>query len=351
MGKHRQVAYITTCITTHESHCPMPTQKLTDAFVRNVKPPKKGQVTYFDRELVLRLSHGGKRTWRCVYYVDSKPHYEPLGFYDPDSNDPKSLTLAEARKKAIDIVTNVKKGHLPRDKESKKDDRIESVVADYMKREGSKTRTAREKQRIFDRYVIPAWGNKLITDIRRRDVNDLLDQIEDGGLKGKSGKKLKGGAVMADRALAHISRMFNWFAAKDERFRSPIVRGMKRTKAKERQRDRILSDDEIRIIWPLLPSSGMFGQVLKQLFLTAQRRSDVSDMLRTEIDGEHVWTIPAERYKTKRPHYVPLTDPAIAVINAQPQIDESDLIFTLNGRNGFDFSPKANANWMLRHWK
>ncbi len=189
--------------------------------------------------------------------------------------------------------------------------------------------------------MIPAWGNKLITDIRRRDVNDLLDQIEDGGLKGKSGKKLKGGAVMADRALAHISRMFNWFAAKDERFRSPIVRGMKRTKAKERQRDRILSDDEIRIIWPLLPSSGMFGQVLKQLFLTAQRRSDVSDMLRTEIDGEHVWTIPAERYKTKRPHYVPLTDPAIAVINAQPQIDESDLIFTLNGRNGFNSFSKG----------
>src|SRR3546814_10304133 len=92
----------------------MPSQKLTDAFVRNVKPPKQGQVTYFDRELVLRVSHGGTKTWRAVYYIKGKPSYEPLGHYIPGSNDPKALTLAQARTKAIEIVDKARKGELPK---------------------------------------------------------------------------------------------------------------------------------------------------------------------------------------------------------------------------------------------
>jgi integrase len=43
-------------------------------------------------------------------------------------------------------------------------------------------------------------------------------------------------------------------------------------------------------------------------------------MHRSEIDKD-VWTIPAERYKLKRPHVVPLTAPTLAAIKAQPKGD------------------------------
>ena len=67
--------------------------------------------------------------------------------------------------------------------------------------------------------------------------------------------------------------------------------------------------------------------MVKTLLLTAQRRDEVTNMRRSEIDKEGIWVIPAERYKTKRPNHVPLSKDALAIIEAQPTIDDCDLIF------------------------
>ena len=50
-------------------------------------------------------------------------------------------------------------------------------------------------------------------------------------------------------------------------------------------------------------------------------------MTRKEIDEDGIWTIPAERYKTKRPNHVPLSKSALAVIEAQPVSDGCDYVF------------------------
>src|SRR5262245_21295614 len=96
----------------------MPTQRLSDAFVRNVKlpDPSKGgppQVAYIDTRkrglaLVLVVSYGGTKTFRVMTYRDGidregrkirKPHTVKLGTY-PD------LTLKQAWKKAEDYHHN-----------------------------------------------------------------------------------------------------------------------------------------------------------------------------------------------------------------------------------------------------
>jgi integrase len=63
------------------------------------------------------------------------------------------------------------------------------------------------------------------------------------------------------------------------------------------------------------------------LLLTAQRRDEVANMSRKEIGADRIWTIPAERYKTKRPNHVPLSKAAYAVIEAQLIIDGCDYVF------------------------
>ena len=93
---------------------------------------------------------------------------------------------------------------------------------------------------------------------------------------------------------------------------------MARIKPKERARTRVLSDDEIRAIWPELAKAGTFGALVKTLLLTAQRRDEVAHMSRKEIGSDGIWTIPAERYKTKYANFVPLSKAAIGVIAAQP---------------------------------
>ena len=85
---------------------------------------------------------------------------------------------------------------------------------------------------------MPAWGNRVFAEIRRGDVAALLDRVEDNA-----------GPVAADKVLAHVSALCNWYAARHDDYASPVVKGMRRSKPKERARERILSDDEIRAVW------------------------------------------------------------------------------------------------------
>jgi integrase len=93
---------------------------------------------------------------------------------------------------------------------------------------------------------------------------------------------------------------------------------MARSSSLDRARDRIHSDDEIRILWPVFGRVGNFGLACRVMLLTGCRRQEVTGMMREEISGD-VWTIPANRYKTGRDHVVPLSGAARAIIDAQPQ--------------------------------
>jgi integrase len=104
---------------------------------------------------------------------------------------------------------------------------------------------------------------------------------------------------------------------------------MARTKPKERARDRILADDELRDLWQATEAGGVFFAIVRLLLLTAQRRDEVSQMQWPEIDG-NTWVIPADRSKTKVPNVVPLTDAAFTILS------------TLERRNEFVFAGKGS---------
>ena len=45
-------------------------------------------------------------------------------------------------------------------------------------------------------------------------------------------------------------------------------------------------------------------------------------MTHSEVDEDGIWTIPAERYKTKRPNFVPLSKGALALIERQQKFND-----------------------------
>ena len=94
--------------------------------------------------------------------------------------------------------------------------------------------------------------------------------------------------------------------------RLTIVAGMARTKAKDIARDRVLSDTEIRALWAVIPGQGMFGKLVKTLLLTAQRRDEVAQMGRSEIDDKGVWH-PSGALQDRQ-DIVPLPAGALAVL-------------------------------------
>ena len=62
----------------------------------------------------------------------------------------------------------------------------------------------------------------------------------------------------------------------------------------------------------------MTANALRFLLLTAQRKSEVMGLPWNEIDlGAGLWTLPAERAKSKREHTIPLSPSALAIVQEQ----------------------------------
>jgi integrase len=173
---------------------------------------------------------------------------------------------------------------------------------------------------MLERLVYPPLGARQIDEIRRTDIVRLLDNIDDTC-----------GPVMADRTLATVRRIMNWHAGRSDRFLSPIVRGMARTKSKERARERTLTDDELRAVWQAAEAAhNPFAYLVQFILLTATRRSEAAEMRRNELSGSD-WLIPGARYKTKSDFLIPLSGAAQALLAKIPRIGRGDFVFTTGG--------------------
>lgn len=322
-------------------------RKLLTPPVLEQRPPKSGRIEIRDSlsPLILRLTAQGNRTFVVRARIKGQP--QPIRITFPT---PAHISVVEeARAWAVETVGKCRRGVDPRESKARAEasekaaeetrvrNRFGTVADSFLEKYAARNRSYEETRRIIDFYVRPCWENRQIGEITRPDVVARLDQIEAGEFKGKDGKTY-GGPVMADRVLAQLRKLMNWHATRDPDYISPIVKGMARTKPRDRARTRVLSDDEIRLIWPHL--TGTYGGVLKTLFYTAQRVGEVSQMQRSQIGADAIWSVPVEASKGKRPLFIPLTAQALSVIHAQPQIDGSDLVF------GAERNPaKQVRNW------
>jgi integrase len=266
---------------------------LTDRFCARAKADK--QVDFFDEKvsgLAFRISPT-HRGWTLHYRLGPKQVRWTLGGYP-------ALSLAAARARALEAKTELAQGRDPR--LLAKANTFQAVAEDYLRREGPALRSLRPRESVLRRLVFPVVGSIPIADIRRSDIVSLLDGVEEGS-----------GPVQADRTLAIISKIMNWYSSRSDEFRSPIVRGMSRTKPKERARSRILSDEELRALWTAADGAGVFGSLLRFLLLTGARLDEAASMQWTEISGSD-WTLPASRNKTKVELIRPLSSLAQSVL-------------------------------------
>jgi integrase len=234
------------------------------------------------------------------------------------------LTLMQARKEAKKAIGTVAKGGDPlserRKKEGEATNTLKAIAEDYFKREGHKLRSAEQRKKTFERLVYPVLGTRQIDGIRRSEIVLLLDKVED-----------EQGPHMAQSVLAFLSKLFNWHASRNDDFRTPIRRGMARTKLKETARDRILEDNEIRALWQVTSANqGPFGRLVRFLLLTATRRNEAARMARNEVSPSGDWLIPASRMKAKQEHLIPLSSVARAIIDAMPNL--GPYVFTTKGK-------------------
>jgi integrase len=262
-----------------------------------------------------------------------------------------ALSVEAARKLAKRFLGQAAEGKDPlaerRKQEGEGANTLKSICEEYLKREAKNLRTGAMRRAELERLIYPTLGGRQIDSIKRSEVVRLLDKIADGELK-VNGRTIEGGPVQADRTLALVRRIMNWHATRSDDFRSPIVRGMARTKPSDRARDRVLSDDEIRALWNTAEQGArVFDRYLQFVFLTATRRNEASETTRKEIKGG-IWTIPGDRYKTGIDFVVPLSSAAVALLEKVPEIDGCEYIFTTDGKNPIGGFTKFKADFDKR---
>jgi integrase len=272
----------------------------------------------------LRVFASGVKSWQIMYRIpqrDGSLRQKRLTI----GNFP-AFSLSEARDLARDALRLVARGTDPaEDRKSTRakiaatptvEEAVREFIVQYVK---PRNRSWRETERIFNRYVLPVWGERLLPSITRSDVADLLNEIAAGGAP-----------YMANRVLAAVRRFWNWCLEQGKAETSPAANV--KAPAREVSRDRILSDDEIRSLWVGCDRMGWpFGPLFQLLLVLGQREDEIAGMRWSDVDLAHgVWTLPREASKSDRLNRVPLPALARQILEQLPRTG-SELVFSTTG--------------------
>ena len=305
----------------------MPAKVLTARAVEAIKPPPKGRTEVWDATLPgfgLRITSAGKRTWQIMYRFEGAKRRYTIGTHP-------ALGLGAAREKARGVLQAVEEGHdpaaekaaskragqTPQEPEPERDT-VRAVAADYINRHAKRnTKCGDETERLLALHVIPALGKRDLSSVSRRNVRDLIDGVVD-----------RGSPVQANRVLAAFRAMCNWAVEREVISQNPTA-GVKKPTV-ERERQRALSDAELRAVWKASDEIGYpGGAVVKWLILTGCRRDEAREARWCEIDRRRkLWTLPPERSKNGRQHTVPISEAALALLDDLPTFEGGDFIFS-----------------------
>ena len=333
---------------------------LTDRSLKAMRPAPAGKrVTVWDGiqpNLAVRVTDKGRRSFVVVRRRpgDAQPTWATLGEYP-------TLGLAEARKAAREALSSLAEGKVPRQAREEKRRAAEeadrarqastfSVVAEnFIQRHVVGLRAARMTEGIVRRELIPAWGERQIADIGKRDVIELVEGIIDrGGDPAAPGSRRKsGGNYAARHALAVARKLFNWAVGRDRLAASPCDR----VKAAELHgapaaRDRVLTNDQLRAVWRVAEATPYpYGPLVRLLLLTGARRDEIAAARWPEIDlDEGLLTLGADRTKARTGHAVPLTPTAVEILRGLPRFARGDYVLSgMAGLRPFSGFSKAKA--------
>ncbi len=293
---------------------------LTDLQIKRLVPREKRFEVGDGKGLYVRVFPTGVKAWVFRYNFEGIPRRMTFGKYP-------SMTLAEAREVHGKALAEVERGVDPGAKalDAKRARKAAPTFSDllaelwdielHLKKSGAETK------RLLDKDVTPAWGNRRVQDITRRDVVLLLDSIRVRA------------PITANRVHGALGRAFNFAAERGVIVDSPCTRIRKPV---EKPRERVLADDEIKTFWHSLDSLDIYPATrlaLRLILTTGQRPGEVAGMRWDEINGDW-WTVPAERMKNAVEHKVPLLGTALDLLNEAREVLGGEEYVFPSSRNG-----------------
>jgi integrase len=175
--------------------------------------------------------------------------------------------------------------------------------------------------------ILPTLGDRPLHEITRGEIRELIRTI--GTTRPQRYLDRVGGRTgRANSVHWYLRAFFQWAADEmgGDLIRTNPMLGMKQP-YRDGERDRVLTEDEIRWFWQATGELGYpFGTIGRLLLLTGQRRSEIANRIQWQVNrSERLLTIPIN--KSRRPHIVPLSSLAMELLEQVPQSDPRALVF------------------------
>ena len=242
----------------------------------------------------------GRGTYTIRYSVNGKDRRLAL------KGDLSQITVEAARKWAREQFVRIGNNVDPALERAQ--GRVDSVntlgnlIPKYLKHMEHEKRSAsyiRENRRSLERYF---------SDLHQFQPDQIIKRMVSGQL---NTIREQNGLIAANRCRSHLSGFYGWLCREDYAKANPVENT---TTTEETPRTRRLSDAEVKAIWNALPDDN-FGNIIRMLFLTGSRKSEVADLTWDELDLEQQYiALPRGRAKNKLEHLIPLSEPALAIV-------------------------------------
>jgi len=269
-------------------------------------PDGKTDHTFWDdvvSGLGVRIRLNGSRKFIYRYRIGTKQKFMPLG-------DATKATLVKARDAARSLGIKVKLGTDPAVEKAtaiqEAQQTFGSLVDDFLSRFEPEWSPVHARQTNLTLKRAASLHKLPVTKVGQAEIVRVINTIAKNC-----------GPVAANRARSHLSKFFSWVLSQGIRLPegNPVNHTEKRA---EQSRTRVLSHDELRLIWNACDPSEDFGAIVRLLMLTACRLSEIAGLRCDEIKGDQL-ELRSERVKNRREHIVPLANEALAILDRFPR--------------------------------
>lgn len=306
--------------------------------------------------LHLQVTKSGARSWILRATIGGKRRDLGLGGY-PD------VTLALAREKARDTREKIAQGIDPvaerqrlrsaalaeRLRDMTFEKAAEAVVA-KKQAEARNPKHGKQWASTLETYAYPVLGPMSVADIELAHVKQVLEPIWQTKTE------------TATRVRQRIEAVLSWASVHGHRSGENPARWKGNldavlpapAKVAKVEHHRAMPMDEMHdFMMALEKRKGIAPRCLAFVILTAVRSGEARAATWDEIDlAKKVWTIPADRMKAGQEHRVPLSAPAVELLESLPRFAGCNLIFpNTQGRKLSDATLAAVLKRMKLHDK
>lgn len=288
--------------------------------------------------LVARITTSGERLFYFRYTNGNGERVTfPIGTYSRDGNE-GTMTLAEAGQRAKVLAGLHKSGikdlkqHLEAEEEARvsaRDAELSRIASEKFAQEEAKAQLAarksvqdlfdhwakvdlinrkdggKEVRRMFEKDVLPLLGSLAVADVKKGHITEVTDVMLARGVN-----------RAAKIAFSLVRQMFRFAVDRDliEHDPSASIRKAK-IGGKDVERDRVLSEEEIRALAKQAPAAGLLPSTEAAIWIALSTCCRIGELINSRWENidlyTGIWLIPAEDSKNGKAHSVTLSKFAI----------------------------------------